>query len=48
MLKTPYGGTKMKKLAILAAIALLASSCGIKGTLDKPPEAKYKRTYPST
>ncbi|MDR2099149.1 MAG: lipoprotein [Rickettsiales bacterium] len=37
----------MKKfLSIIVAAGMLAS-CGIKGGLDKPPDAKYKRTYPA-
>jgi predicted small lipoprotein YifL len=31
----------------LAIAAAIAAGCGVKGKLDKPPEAEYKRTYPT-
>jgi uncharacterized protein YceK len=37
----------MKKVLILLVVCLLTSSCGVKGDLDKPEGAKYKRTYPA-
>ena len=37
----------MKKIAAIAIAAIVIAGCWVKGKLDKPPEAKYKRTYPT-
>ncbi len=36
----------MKKFILLFITIFLMASCGVKGDLLKPQEAKYKRTYP--
>jgi predicted small lipoprotein YifL len=37
----------MKKFATFAIMAAMLAACGVKGRPDRPPEAKYKRTYPT-
>lgn len=37
----------MQKFILLILVSIVIASCGIKGHLDTPPDAKYKRTYPS-
>ena len=37
----------MKKITLLLLLGIIMTSCGLKGHLDTPPDAKYKRTYPT-
>ncbi len=36
----------MKKLILLFLLCGFVASCGVKGKLEKPENAKYRRTYP--
>lgn len=36
-----------RTLAVLAAAALLTAACGKRGTLERPDDAVWPRTYPA-
>ncbi len=36
----------MRKLILLCLLCGFVASCGVKGQLSKPENAKYRRTYP--
>jgi len=41
------GTSPMRALAVLTAAALLAAACGKRGTLERPDDAVWPRTYPA-